>query len=84
MWRTDNAVKAAAALYKDLGEVLEDPQIGLMRSHSWRTVLNARAISRGVSPEVRAAFFGHDKEMNARAYTDLTDVSSMSAALKVG
>lgn len=80
-WRTDNAVKATAALYKDLGVRLSDDAVGLMRSHAWRTILNNRALARGVSAEVRAAYFGHTEDVNSRAYTDLTDVSSMFRAL---
>lgn len=81
-WRTDNAVKATAALYKDLGTVLEDETISAMRSHGWRTVLNNRAIARGVAAEVRAAFFGHTQDVNASSYTDLVDVESMAEALR--
>ena len=55
-----------------------------MRSHAWRTVLNNRAIARGVSAEIRSAFFGHTEAMNARNYTDLTDVSAMQSALAGG
>lgn len=80
-WRTDNAVKACAALYEDMGAVLDDPTIATMRSHAWRTTLNNRGIARGVPAEVRAAYFGHDPAMNAASYTDLTDVSAMSRAL---
>lgn len=81
-WRTDNAVKASAALYKDVGRVLDSTDVATMRSHTWRTVLNNRAIAQGVSPEIRAAYFGHDVAVNDRAYTDLTDVESMTKALK--
>lgn len=81
-WRTDNAVKACASLYKDIGCVLGRPEISAMRSHAWRTILNNRAIAQGVSPEIRAAYFGHDAEMNEKAYTDLTDIEAMTKALK--
>ena len=81
-WRTDNAVKASASLYKDVGRVLDNASVTAMRSHAWRTILNNRAIAQGVSPETRAAYFGHDVEMNDRAYTDLTDVEAMTKALK--
>lgn len=83
-WRTDNAVKACAALYKDIGVQLEDEVVSSMRSHAWRTVLNNRAIARGVPAEIRSAFFGHTEAMNARNYTDLTDVSAMQSALEGG
>ncbi|MCT1629386.1 site-specific integrase, partial [Corynebacterium sanguinis] len=77
-------VKACAALYRDVGAQLEDETISTMRSHAWRTVLNNRAIARGVSAEIRSAFFGHTEAMNARNYTDLTDVSAMQSALAGG
>ena len=83
-WRTDNAVKACAALYRDIGARLEDETISTMRSHAWRTVLNNRAIARGVPAEIRSAFFGHTEALNARNYTDLTDVSAMQSALAGG
>ena len=83
-WDRQNASKAAARLYTDIGTELESPLAGAMRSHQWRTILNNRAIARGVAPNVRAAFFGHDEAMNQRAYTDLVDVSSMRAALAAG
>ncbi|WP_305137916.1 hypothetical protein [Corynebacterium hiratae] len=38
-WRTDNAVKAFAALYKDIGVQLEDQAISSMRSHCQMRVL---------------------------------------------
>lgn len=83
-WRTDNAVKACASLYRDIGRVLDNADIAAMRSHAWRTVLNNRAIAQGVSPEIRAAYFGHDVEMNDKSYTDLTDIEAMTKALKHG
>lgn len=83
-WRTDNAIKASAALYKDVGKLLNDPQVSAMRSHAWRTILNNRAIARGVSAEVRSAYFGHTEAMNTTNYTDLTNVESMKRALKPG
>ncbi len=83
-WRTDNAVKACAALYKDIGVQLEDETVSSMRSHAWRTVLNNRAIARGVPAEIRSVFFGHTEAMNSRNYTDLTDVSAMQSALEGG
>lgn len=83
-WRTDNAVKACAALYKDVGKTLKDPVVSEIRSHSWRTTLNNRAIAQGVSSDVRAAFFGHDQSVNKSAYTDLQDVSSMRRILAGG
>lgn len=81
-WRTDNAVKACAALYKDVGAQLDDDEVAAMRSHGWRTVLNNRAIARGVPAEIRAAYFGHTEALNQSNYTDLTDVSAMNAVLK--
>ncbi|WP_426727051.1 tyrosine-type recombinase/integrase [Corynebacterium auriscanis] len=82
-WRTDNAVKACAALYKDVGAQLDDNEVAAMRSHGWRTVLNNRAIARGVPAEIRSAYFGHTEALNQSNYTDLTDVSAMRAALNL-
>ncbi|MFV8381058.1 tyrosine-type recombinase/integrase [Corynebacterium hindlerae] len=81
-WRTDNAVKACAALYKDIGAQLDDEAVAAMRSHGWRTVLNNLAIARGVPAEIRSAYFGHTEALNQSNYTDLTDVSAMNAVLR--
>lgn len=81
-WRTDNAVKACALLYKDVGQELGNQTVAELRSHAWRTILNNRAIAKGVAAEIRSAYFGHDSEMNTKAYTDLTDVEGMARALK--
>ncbi|NYI57242.1 hypothetical protein BJ985_002313 [Corynebacterium tuberculostearicum] len=72
------------ALYQDLGAQLGDETISSMRSHACRTVLNNCAIARGVPAEIRSAFFGHTEAMNARNYTDLTDVSAMQSVLTGG
>ena len=72
------------ALYQDLGAQLGDETISSMRSHACRTVLNTCAIARGVPAEIRSAFFGHTEAMNARNYTDLTDVSAMQSVLTGG
>lgn len=82
-WRTDNANKAAAALYKDIGAQLGDDEVAAMRSHGWRTTQNNRAIARGVPAEIRAAHFGHSIALNQSNYTDFTDVSAMRAALNL-
>lgn len=74
-------MKACAALYKDVGKTLKEPVVSNMRSHSWRTTLNNRAIAQGVSSDIRAAFFGHDQSVNRSAYTDLQDVGSMRRIL---
>ena len=47
-------------------------------------MLNNRAIARGVPAQVRAAYFGHDVDVNARNYTDWTDVDAMRGALNLG
>ncbi|MDR7328746.1 tyrosine-type recombinase/integrase [Corynebacterium guangdongense] len=80
LWRTDNAVKAVADLYKDMAVKVHIPELKTVRSHVWRTTLNN--LTAGRVPEVvRAAFFGHDAQVNRSSYTDLTDVSLMRGAL---
>lgn len=80
-WDQSNAQKAVKRL---LGEVAEECSIPLLTevsSHVWRATLNTRAMNAGVPAEVRAAYFGHDAEINRTAYTDTTDTSGLVAAL---
>lgn len=47
-----------------------------IRSHTWRGCLNT--ITTGIlSPDVRAAYFGHTEAMNRRSYTDHVNVRPM-------
>ena len=80
MWDKMNCQRAVAALYKEIAEATGVGLLATSRSHLWRATLNSLMLDQ---PEVvRAAFFGHDAEVNRSSYTDLTDTSAMVAAAK--
>lgn len=81
MWDRDNAQKAVRGLMRALGESLGIDTLRTHGSHVWRATLNT--LLTGKIPDVqRAAFFGHDVEVNRTAYTDTTDVSGMVQAFR--
>ena len=81
VWDRDNARKECAKLYPEIGTAIKCPEVfDHGRTHLWRESLNSLMLD--VPVEVRAAYFGHDKEVNRRYYTDTTDVSPMVAAAK--
>ena len=80
-WDSTNAMKAVAALYKDLSVDLSIATLATARSHVWRTTLNTLLVDQ-VPEVVRAAHFGHSVEVNRGSYTDATDTSSLVAAAR--
>lgn len=81
VWDRDNCRKATAVLYPQIGKAIKCPEVfDDGRTHLWRESLNSLMLH--VPVEVRAAYFGHDKEVNRRYYTDTTDVSPMLKAAK--
>ena len=83
-WERDNANKAARALYDELAEALGIPALATKwgRSHVWRETLNTMLRALGVPEEIRAAYFGHDTEINRRHYTDMRNVEPLVEARK--
>ena len=79
-WDKMNCQRAVAALYKEAAEATGVELLATSRSHLWRATLNSLMID---LPEVvRAAYFGHDAEVNRSSYTDLTDTSAMVTAAR--
>lgn len=80
-WDEDACRKANATFYPEIGAAIECPDLfDHGRTHIWRETLNSLMLHLPV--EVRAAYFGHDKETNRRYYTDTTDVSPVVEAAK--
>lgn len=80
-WDQSNAQKAVKRLLGEVGRECSIPLLNEVSSHVWRATLNTRAMNAGVPAEIRAAYFGHDAEINRTAYTDTTDTSGLVAAL---
>ena len=80
-WDQSNAQKAVKKLLGEVGRECSIPLLAEVSSHVWRATLNTRAMNAGVPAEVRAAYFGHDAEINRTAYTDVRDTSGLVEAL---
>lgn len=75
-WENRNAHRVLEALYGEVAEALAIPELADMRSHSWRTTLNSLH-SETLSAERRSALFGHSREVNAKHYLDVSDVTAV-------
>lgn len=80
-WDRRNCGGAVTALFVELSQALDIELLNSARTHVWRTTLNSMLLE-DVPEVVRAAFFGHDAEVNRSSYTDLTDTSRMVHAAK--
>ena len=80
-WDQSNAQKAVKKLLGEVADACSIPLLHEVSSHVWRTTLNTRAMNAGIPAEVRAAYFGHDAEINKAAYTDVRDTSGLVEAL---
>lgn len=76
-WDISNAHKALRSLFNEIAEQCSVPLLSEVSSHVWRATLNTIAMQKGIPSEIRAAYFGHDKEINKTAYTDTTDVTPL-------
>jgi integrase len=79
-WDRTNAQATTTVLYKQMHEQRGIAAFETERSHVWRATLNSMLLD--LPDLVRAAYFGHDVDVNRSAYTDLTDVSGMVAAAR--
>lgn len=76
-WSHTACARAMRAFYNELADALD---IDLLRTHSthlWRTTLNSEWVEAGVSPERRAAYFGHTVAINRSSYTDFVDFEEL-------
>ena len=82
-WDRDDCRKRCAEFYPRIGKGIDcDDVFEYGRTHVWRESLNSLMLD--VPVEVRAAYFGHDPEVNRGYYTDVTDVTPMiDAARKI-
>lgn len=80
-WDQANAQKAVKKLLGEVARECSIPVLTEVSSHVWRATLNTRAMNAGVPAEIRAAYFGHDAEVNRTAYTDVRDTSGLVEAL---
>jgi integrase len=79
-WDKMNCQRAVAALYQECAAATGVTLLATSRSHLWRATLNSLMLD---LPEVvRAAYFGHDAEVNRSSYTDVTDTSAMVTAAR--
>ena len=81
VWEASNAQKAVKRLYAELAEACDAPLLAEVGSHAWRATLNTMYLGK-IPDAVRAAYFGHDEEINRSAYTDTTDTSPLLAAAR--
>lgn len=79
-WDKDNAQRAVRSLYKEIAATIGVERLATSRSHVWRATLNSLMLD--IPVEVRAAYFGHDEDVNRASYTDVTDTSDMVTAAK--
>ena len=80
-WDRDHCRKACAEFYPEIGKAIESTGVFEHgRTHIWRKALNSLMLD--VLEAVRAAYFGHDAEVNRRYYTDTTDVSPILDAAR--
>ena len=76
-WNISNAHKALRSLFNEIARECSIPLLNEVSSHVWRSTLNTIAMQKGLPAEMRAAYFGHDREINKTAYTDTTDVTPL-------
>lgn len=81
VWEASNAQKAVKRLYAELAEDCDAPLLTEAGSHVWRATLNTMYLGK-IPDAVRAAYFGHDEEINRSAYTDTTDTSALLDAAR--
>ncbi|WP_123507493.1 site-specific integrase [Frondihabitans sp. PhB188] len=75
-WDASNSKKQTTPLYLEFSTELGIPEFAVLRTHVWRATLNT--IFKGkIDVVTRAAYFGHDPEINKSSYTDVTDTSAM-------
>lgn len=75
-WDRSNASAGIRDYYDGIAKVSDLDFASEISSHAWRRTLNT--MTAGYLPaHVRASYFGHTEEMNARAYTDPVKVRPM-------
>ena len=81
-WERRNCQKALTKfITTELADAVDSDVLRTHSTHIWRSTLNTLAIDAGVSPEVRAAYFGHTEAVNKASYTGAVDVNPMMEIL---
>lgn len=81
IWDPRNCSKAIASLYNELADDLDIDLLHTARAHVWRATLNT-ILDQSVPEILRAAYFGHTRDVNRESYTDTTNVTPMVGAFK--
>lgn len=83
VWDRAGCVKAVGELYTEMASALDIPLLATPdgKSHVWRISLNTILARRGVDKDLRTRLLGHTEAVNTEHYTDLTDFSSLIAAM---
>lgn len=79
-WDRSNAQKALRRLYNELADELGIPLLREVSTHVWRATLNTIYAGEGMSDALRAKFFGHTEDANARYYMDFDAAKSLAHA----
>lgn len=81
-WDKAGVHKAIREYYEGVADTHEDLAfLHLVRSHAWRGALNTLTAP-FLTPDIRAAYFGHTEKVNARSYTDHVSVKPMVDTVK--
>lgn len=78
-WDRFNAQKNLKRFYNDLASACKVPLLKTHRTHVWRTTLNTMYRT-NVDAQLRARTLGHSLDVNAQAYTDLSDLTTLYEA----
>lgn len=80
-WDRFNAQKVLKTFYENLARDCKVPLLETHRTHVWRTTLNT-LYRTNVDALLRARTLGHSLDVNAQAYSDLSDLTSLYNAAR--
>lgn len=81
-WDRSNCQKAMTAFVHEVGSECDVPEMTTHGSHIWRASISTLLAEKGVSPEARAAYLGHDIPVNRQFYTASVDTSIVYETLR--
>lgn len=79
-WSKRQRDEAIRELYKELAEALGIKVLETRRTHVWRATLNTMLVE--LPAKLRAEYLGHTVEVNYSNYTDVSDSTPMTAAIR--
>lgn len=80
-WDRFNAQKVLKGFYLEIARACDVPLLETHRTHVWRTTLNT-LYRTDVDALLRARTLGHSLDVNAQAYSDLSDLTSLYEAAR--